>query len=172
MNTFSTFIILLGSHIDFLLQDRCNLVTNHFYNAEVKPYIYISGGLKFSMERHSEAYIASNFILNSSLILKDYIIIDENAKNTAENFRNFKCNIYDLLLNSSDVYSDVPSLVIATSKFHKNRAKMFFDAYFPNYPKQETWLLGEKSCSYCESDEIIHTRNIAQDIANVPPMCF
>lgn len=171
MQIVSTIVILLGSHIDSLLKDRCGLVTEYFYNAdpELKPHIYISGGIKHAVESQSEAYLATNFIVNSSSIMNDYIITDNEAQNTAENFRNFKCKFYDTF-----TFNEKQNLkiVIVTSKFHFKRAKKFFDSYFPDYDDKETWLLGDASCYYCANDERFHIRNVEKDVAKAPPTCL
>jgi len=171
MKLISTIVILLGSHIDTLLKDRCSIVANYFYESglEEKPHIYISGGIKHAIESQSEAYLATNYIANSSSIMTDYIITDNEAQNTAENFRNFKCKFYDQL--TSDKKKEL-NIVIATSKFHQKRAKKFFDAYFPDYNNRETWLLGEKSCYYCANDERFHIKNVEKDVAKAPASCL
>ena len=99
MQLISTIVILLGSHIDTLLKNRCSIVANYFYESDPqeKPHIYISGGIKHAIESQSESYLASKYIINSSSIMTDYIITDNEAQNTAENFRNFKCKFYDQL---------------------------------------------------------------------------
>jgi uncharacterized SAM-binding protein YcdF (DUF218 family) len=171
MQLISTIVILLGSHIDTLLKDRCSLVANYFYESapQEKPYVYISGGIKHAVESQSEAYLATNYIANSSSIMTDYIITDNEAQNTAENFRNFKCKFYDQL-----AFEDKQNLkiVIATSKFHHQRAKKFFDSYFPDYDGRESWLLGDKSCYYCANDEKFHIQNVEKDVAKAPANCM
>ncbi|MDB4352929.1 YdcF family protein, partial [Porticoccaceae bacterium] len=171
MQVISTIVILLGSHIDTLLKDRCDVVTKYFYESEPnsRPHVYISGGIKHSVELQSEAYLALRHMSNSSslLLMTDYIITDVEATNTAENFRNLKCKLYDLLPSG-----EKPKIVIATSKFHHKRAKKFFDAYFPDYGDQETWLLGDKSCYYCENDEKFHIKNVEADVAKAPSTCM
>lgn len=169
MKVISTIVILLGSHIDSLLKDRCRIVVDYFYDSSPndKPYIYISGGNKHAVETQSESYLATNYISNSSSIMSDYIITDNEAKNTAENFRNFKCKYYN-----QNKFNDMPNIVIATSSFHYTRAKKIFDAYFPNYKGRETWLLGKKSCYYCVNDEKYHINNVDKDINKAPPSCL
>ena len=172
MQRVSTIVILLGSHIDVLLKDRCSIVANYFYEYEStfqdKPYIYISGGLKYAVESHSEAYLASKYLSISNFTsVSDYIITDNEARNTAENFRNFKCKFYDQF-----TFNDKPKIVIATSKFHHKRAKKFFDSYFPDYNGEETWLLGDKSCYYCSNDERYHIQNVEKDVEKAPPNCL
>lgn len=171
MQLISTIVILLGSHIDSLLKDRCSIVANYFheFDPQVKPHIYISGGIKHTIESQSEAYLATNYIANSSSVMTNYIITDNEAQNTAENFRNFKCKFYDQLAFEEQQNLKI---VIATSKFHHKRAKKFFDSYFPNYENKESWLLGDKSCYYCANDESIHIQNVYKDVVKAPANCL
>ena len=82
MQVISTIVILLGSHIDTLLKDRCDVVTKYFYESESepepnsRPHVYISGGIKHSVELQSEAYLALRHMSNSSSLslMTDYII--------------------------------------------------------------------------------------------------
>lgn len=171
MQLITTIIILLGSHIDTLLKDRCNIVANYFYESDLqeKPHIYISGGIKHAVVSQSEVYLATNYITNSSSVLTNYIITDNEAQNTAENFRNFKCKFYDQL-----AFKEKQNLkiVIATSKFHHKRAKKLFVSYFPDYNGRESWLLGDKSCYYCGNDEKLHIQNVKKDVAKAPANCM
>lgn len=171
MQLISTIVLLLGSHIDKLLKDRCNIVANYFYefNSTNKPHIYISGGIKHTMESQTEVYLATNYIANLSSVLTNYIITDNEAQNTAENFRNFKCKYYDQLAPEEQQNFKI---VIATSRFHYKRAKKLFDSYFPDYDGRESWLLGDKSCHYCANDEIYHIQNVEKDVAKAPANCM
>lgn len=151
-------ILILGSHVNHLLRDRVQMATNYYYeNQDEDISFYISGGIKHAIETESEAYIATNFIQNMSIDVnnENTIMIDDEAKNTAENFRNFRCKFYNPWLNK-------PKLIISTSRFHYKRAKLFFDSYFPN--ESAEWLLGEESCYYCKNDENIYIKNVKNDI--------
>ena len=142
-------ILVLGSHMEPILNDRIKTALNFAETKEEKITWYLSGGIK-NHGKISEASKMKKLISSNS---KWKFEIDERSRNTAENFANFKKWIKKQ--PSSDVY-------IATSYFHYQRANKIINGIIGNI--NVNWLLGELDYPNCHNDEIIHSRNIDNDI--------
>jgi hypothetical protein len=159
-----TVIVVLGCHINTIQQDRVNIALDFLNQAEfistntskIEPFWFLSGGVKHALEKTSEAVQMSNSI---SFVTQN-IVLDTTAKNTAENFLNLK-----KWIKSSNDLTNV-NIVISTSKFHQNRAKKIFDGIFHDTKMNPHWLLGRETCKHCESDELIHIKNVNNDVKN------
>jgi hypothetical protein len=86
----------------------------------------------------------------------DNFVLDNRAKNTAENFYNLKKWISFNNITSFNI-------IITTSEFHKERAEKIFNGIFQNNIIPQ-WNLAKKTCMTCWNDEKIHMRNIESDI--------
>ena len=148
-------ILVLGSHINEILNDRINaalLEANKFKEDEI--IWYLSGGIKNTFDKicqDSEANKMRKLIDKENKNWRIYE--DKRAKNTAENFSYFN----KWLLNQS---SDI-KIFVSTSEFHKTRASMISNKIIG---KEINWIIGYESCSYCWQDEKYHIKNINSDI--------
>ena len=150
-------IVVLGSADNKILNERVTSTIEFINNANAPCTLYLSGGVKHSFDttESSEATkMASVFTSNSQNV---QIVLDELAKNTAENFVYLKKWVYD---NFSQ--DNLPNVVISTSDFHKNRAERIFKGILPEL--EPVWNLSKSHCAYCWSDENIHMRNVEADI--------
>lgn len=148
-------ILVLGSHIHDILNDRINVALNEadkFNNEEI--VWYLSGGIKYTFDelcQRSEAEQMSNLILKKN---KNWEILeDTRAKNTAENFAYFN----KWLENQNENIK----IFVSTSDFHKNRASIMSSKIIN---KEINWIIGLKECSFCWNDEKYHIKNINSDI--------
>jgi uncharacterized SAM-binding protein YcdF (DUF218 family) len=94
------------------------------------------------------------------------IILDENARNTAENFANLK---EYLLMNANFADGQQRSVVITTSEFHQARASKIFEGVFHDILDKVdiTWNVSGGACPTCWADERIHMRNVEADVMRV-----
>jgi hypothetical protein len=159
----SVLLILLGCNITSLLMDRVMTAINFIENNQNnfnKITWYLSGGIKFD-GKLSEASIMKSELeiliegrnLNSNI--KYDFILDEQSKNTAENF--YRSSNY---LNTSQENYD--NVYIITSKFHYNRANLMI-SYIDSSRNYE-WILGEKRQHDSEYWENIHIKNVLNDV--------
>ena len=160
--------LVLGCNMGWLQQDRINSALNYWSNLDHRSDViwYLSGGVKNAIETSiAEAEVMSQGILSS--IKQSQIVLDTNAVNTAENFRNF--HNFISRLENLDV-----EIVIVTSAFHKARAEKFFYGFFPKTVNPQ-WVLGSLECPTCANDELFHMRNVDSDIAKAkenPTLAF
>lgn len=158
-------MVILGCHIHHIQLDRVtsgfNYAINHLNLNET--YWFLTGGIKYesshlrgtntcSVDSQSEA----RQMLHQLNYSKN-VVIDSDAKNTAENFVNLKRWLEFKKFNNTEI-------IITTSEFHKNRAELIFNGIFNNVTSK--WNLAKLSCANCESDERIHIRNVNNDIRN------
>ena len=136
-------VLVLGSHIPEILQDRMETAIKYIGDKEV--IWYLSGGINNQLEE-SEGSMMSQYI-NSQYVVTD------TAKNTAENFAYFRKWLDN---------HEVDGVIIVTSKWHYNRAKKIIEGIIPSV--DFIWILGNASCKYCKSDEFIHMKNVPNDI--------
>ena len=149
-------ILVLGSHIDNLLQDRMKTAIDFAKKQpeDVEITWYLTGGIKNKMDsliQTNEAEKMKNMLSSK----KWNYIIENKAQNTAENFAYFRHWVEKQV--DSEIY-------VATSSFHHERAKKILDGIIPNY--RYTFLLGQLDYPSCNSDELVHSRNIRNDIRN------
>lgn len=156
-------IILLGCNIQSILFDRVLTTINFIEKNKLnfnKITWYLSGGIKFDGELSEALIMKNNLIdiiikrdLNSSISYS--YILDEESKNTAENF--YRASKY---INTSNEKYD--ENYISTSKFHYNRAKLILS--FIDTTHTYKWILGglqQHDSMYWEN---IHIKNIKNDI--------
>jgi uncharacterized SAM-binding protein YcdF (DUF218 family) len=145
-------MMVLGCYLIDIQTDRINTAIE--YSKQLNnPYIwFLTGGIKNDLQ---SCYSEANMML-SVLNKTDNIILDENAKNTAENFNNLKKWIYFNNITNIDI-------VITTSEFHKERAEKIFNGIFQNNIIPY-WNLSKKACNTCWNDEKIHMQNVDNDI--------
>jgi len=156
-------IVVLGCHIPEILDDRVQTAVNFAVQQEKPVKWFLTGGIKNHVQNIQSTQISEATQMIHTLGNSDNwsFIIDDQAKNTAENFANFGNWINGLdrkIVKNVDVY-------MTTSKFHHKRASTMFNLINKNITVN--WLLGNVSCSYCENDEIIHMRNVMNDVRKV-----
>ncbi len=143
----------------WLQQDRINAALKYWSRLDYQTDViwYLSGGVKNAIETTTEAEVMSQGITTN--IKRSQIVLDTNAVNTAENFRNFYNFISTLNIPNVEI-------IIVTSAFHKARAEKFFYGFFPQTTQLKVeWVLGSLECSTCASDELFHMKNVDSDIA-------
>lgn len=159
-----TIFVVLGCHIQHIQQDRLStaitfaqsITSVHQNGTEVEPIWFLTGGVKNAFYNHlgTEASVMAKSLTEVSI---NNVVLDTDAKNTAENFVNLKRWINKI--GSTDI-----NIVITTSSFHQNRAQKIFDGVFHDINVRPKWNLGTASCHHCESDEHIHIRNVENDV--------
>jgi len=149
-------IVVLGSHIGELLNDRISTainVANFHDNMEVKWFL--TGGVKNSITYAIQMDEASQMANMLNIQPNWSYEVDTQATNTAENFVNFSKWVKTL--------DKEPKIVVVTSSFHHKRAQKMFELVDDSL--DITWELGDATCSYCARDEIHHMRNVQSDIS-------
>tara|TARA_B100000900_G_C20563510_1_gene709994 strand:+ start:1074 stop:1580 length:507 start_codon:yes stop_codon:yes gene_type:complete len=146
-------ILVLGSSNREIQNERLSALFNYLEINNHSIKLYLSGGKKNPTSYISEA----DFMYKE--IIKVYpnieIYIDRTATNTAENFVNFSKWLYN---NPTD------KVIINTSDFHKNRAQHMVNSIFKNIDTQ--WNLSHSKCKWCWDAELVHLKNINNDINN------
>jgi uncharacterized SAM-binding protein YcdF (DUF218 family) len=159
-----TIIVVLGCSMNFIQTDRVNKAIEYYINETQngkKVIWFLTGGVKNAVgNQMTEGSQMTNHVLSQDTFTleKHNIIIDENAKNTAENFaylRQWLHNNY-----SRDNY---PDIVITTSSFHHKRASKLLHGIFEG-KINPTWNLSDAACSSCWNDETTHIQNVDNDI--------
>lgn len=146
-------MIVLGCHLKDIQTKRILTAIDFSKNNESLTW-FLTGGVKYAITSAiSEADDMKQFLL-----LESNVIIDTDAKNTAENFLNFK-NWYKLAN-----FTEQPQIVITTSSFHKNRAEKIFKGIFHDIEIDPLWNLSQFACPSCWSDELIHMKNVDLDV--------
>ena len=146
-------ILVLGCHMNDILEDRMSTALRFAKDLDRPITWFLSGGTKNqidSMLNHNEADDMAYFVSNTNTEWK--IELDTKATNTAENFAYFRKWIE--AKDNAEIY-------VVTSEFHHNRASSIMDGIIQNPVK---WVLGTKSCTWCDKDEGIHIRNVSDDI--------
>lgn len=150
---FNILIIILGSNINFLLNDRVSTVINfmndNHYN-DVNFELFLTGGNK---DNNNEEKSEAEKMLDLLNLNDTKYYIDDVSTNTVENFY----HINNLIKTK---YYD--QIIICTSEFHYNRAKKIFDYFIVN--NNVRWILSKKKLSTSYSDEHFHYTNIEKDI--------
>ena len=152
----SNILVVLGSDNNNLLQDRMDTALDKVINLDGDIIWYLTGGVKRYNDRGGEMITEASKMV---YVLKkegntNAVIVDDKAKNTAENFVKLKGWL--------DSINEDVNLHIVTSAFHFIRAKAMFEEIMPNM--QATWELGYKSCATCLSDELIHRQHVKKDV--------
>lgn len=159
-----TIFVVLGCHIQHIQQDRiftaitfAQSISSVYQNTtENEPVWFLTGGVKNALTEHIGAE-ASQMEKSLMKVNINNVVLDTHAKNTAENFLNLKLWIKNL--SNSNI-----NVIITTSSFHQKRAEKIFKGIFYDLDVVPHWNLGKASCSYCESDEYIHIRNVENDV--------
>jgi uncharacterized SAM-binding protein YcdF (DUF218 family) len=155
INISKIIMVVLGCHLPDIQNDRILTAIEYSKNLTNLPIWFLTGGIKNDLDTCQDTMSEASTML-SILNKTDNIILDEKAKNTAENFYNLK-----LWINNNNITNY--DIVITTSEFHKIRAEKIFNGIFKNNIKAK-WNLSKKSCFSCWNDEKIHMKNIDNDI--------
>jgi len=151
-------ILVLGSHMEDILQDRMKAAIN-FANQEsndTEIIWYLSGGIKHQLDKVIAKESEANKMLNQLDTKKNWKFqLDNKAQNTAENFAYFRKWVDKQ--QASEIY-------ITTSSFHFDRASLIAEGILNK--SYYRWILGELDYPNCHHDEIIHSKNINNDINN------
>ena len=152
-----TILVILGCADISIQQERVNSAIEYINKSNTSIKLYVSGGVKDSMlsDKETEASMMAKSFSNKNI----EVILDEKARNTAENFAYLK-----LYVDRNFSEENKPNFVITTSDYHKNRAELIFNGILPNVPT--TWNLSKSSCTNCWNDESIHLANIKSDVYN------
>ena len=159
-----TIMVVLGCAMPELQEDRIQRALEFAEKKTDDPMIwFVTGGVKNALGKNSVETEASAM---SKKINADHIVLDEKARNTAENFANLKQWITDEYLEKQNATTDMPEVVITTSAFHQNRAAKIFDGIFQDFDTniKLTWNVSDGACPTCWSDELIHMRNVEADV--------
>ena len=161
-----TIMVVLGCAMPDLQQDRIQRALEFAEKKTDDPMIwFVTGGVKNALGKNSVETEASAMSKKIN-INTDHIVLDEKARNTAENFANLKQWITDEYLEKQHATTDIPEVVIMTSAFHQNRAAKIFDGIFQDFDTniKLTWNVSDGACPTCWSDELIHMRNVEADV--------
>lgn len=154
----TTVMVVLGCAIQHVQQERVSAALNYAMSIEDSEIVwFVTGGVK-NAAISTEAEQMREKITGS----KGKIVLDNKAKNTAENFAYLKNWI-------SESYDDAESveIVVTTSDFHQERASKIFNGIFTNNASKLEWNLSvSEGCANCWSDEKIHMQNVAIDVKN------
>lgn len=156
----TTVMVVLGCAIQDVQQERVAAALNYVSSLDDTEIVwFVTGGVKNVVSQMaSEAEQMREKITGS----KGKIVLDEKAKNTAENFAYLK-----KWMTESYGDAEAVEIVITTSDFHQERASKIFNGIFTNNASRLEWNLSRsEGCSHCWSDEIIHMRNVAIDVKN------
>ena len=161
-----TIMVVLGCAMPDLQQDRIQRALEFAEKKTDDPMIwFVTGGVKNALGKNSveteAAAMSKKININAA-----HIVLDEKARNTAENFANLKQWITDEYIEKQNATTDIPEVVITTSAFHQNRAAKIFDGIFQDFDTniKLTWNVSDGACPTCWSDEIIHMRNVEADV--------
>tara|TARA_X000000950_G_C13849486_1_gene633858 strand:- start:1189 stop:1722 length:534 start_codon:yes stop_codon:yes gene_type:complete len=154
-------VLILGSHIDSILENRVNELIKTIHRSELNDYtIFCSGGVKYDnlkgVKTEADKMIE---IINKKLPSeKNYKIVkDDKSTKTAENLLNFKeyCNSLKF-----------DNVILVTSNFHFNRAdKMWKHINSRNI--DTIWILESNSLEkfpWLMKEEEIHIKNYLRDL--------
>lgn len=157
----TTVMVVLGCAIQDVQQERVSAALEYANLLDDSDIVwFVTGGVKNAVTNTvaTEAEQMREKISGS----KGKIVLDDKAKNTAENFAYLK----KWIAESYDE-TDLPEIVITTSDFHKERAAKIFNGIFSNNASKLDWNLSiSNNCNHCWSDERIHMQNVAIDVKN------
>ena len=174
-----TIMVVLGCAMPDLQQDRIKRALEFADKKSDDPIIwFLTGGVKDAVvgaiaKQSTEASaMAQTLSQASDQSLEDdgdynvNIVLDENARNTAENFANLK---EYLLMNANFADGQQRSVVVTTSEFHQARAAKIFEGVFHDILDKVdiTWNVSGGACPTCWADERIHMRNVEADVMRV-----
>jgi hypothetical protein len=156
-------MVVLGCAVSSIQNERVNVAIDYVSknNDNTEFVWFVTGGVKNSVNTlvATEADRMRTSIVNNMNKVNHKIVLDEKARNTAENFAYLKKWLRD---NYDD---SLPEIVITTSEFHKERASKIFNGMFEDVDPQ--WNLSKSNnCPTCWTDELIHMKNVDNDINN------
>ena len=156
-------IVILGCSVNEIQQERVEVGIEYIKRSKVPNVLFLTGGRKDkNSQLNDEASLMYDQISEEGI--RDItIVIDDKAKNTAENFLNLREWV------NSNYQFDIFDYVIVTSDFHKKRASLLFNGIFMNV--EPKWVLSHSKCERCWNDENIHMRNVKSDIMNALNLC-
>lgn len=164
-------MVVLGCAMENVQQERVSSALNYVSELDDSEIIwFVTGGVKNAVfNKETEAKQMEDSIKNTNNNKnnknnknKGKIVLDEKAKNTAENFAYLKKWVSQQTFNNDEE----PEIVITTSDFHQERAARIFNGIFNDY--DPLWNLSSTSseCKHCWNDEKIHMRNVSNDVKN------
>lgn len=151
----SVIMIVLGCHIQDIQNSRIQtaLEFSKQFDSQYQTW-FLTGGVKHAIA--STLTEAEN--MKSNINFDANIILDTSATNTAENFLNFK------KWYQHAEFAEKPQIVITTSSFHKDRAEQILKGIFNDVEIVPVWNLSDLACPTCWSDELIHVKNVKNDV--------
>ena len=160
-------IIILGSNIPNILNDRVNTIANYVNNMTrtklsqpntIEFDWILTGGYKGDNPDNlpTEAEVMKSQLQNYTFEKYNFTnyLIDRNSTNTVENFL-----FVSKYLKSNDYYD---SIYVVTSDFHHPRANMILSKIIPN--NDFKWILGKEEELDSRYWERVHMKNIDSDI--------
>jgi 23S rRNA pseudoU1915 N3-methylase RlmH len=154
----TTVMVVLGCAMQDVQQERIAAAIDYAKSLDDTEIVwFVTGGVKNAVSQMaSEAEQMRDKISGS----KGKIVLDEKAKNTAENFAYLK-----KWMNESYDDKESVEIVITTSEFHQERASKIFNGVFQE--GEPLWNLSiSETCKHCWNDEKIHMKNVAIDVKN------
>jgi len=157
-------IIILGSNIPNILNDRVNTIANYVNNitrtsSTIEFDWILTGGYKGTNPDNlpTEAEIMKTQLQNYTFDNYNFTnyLIDRNSTNTVENFL-----FVSKYLKSNDYYD---SIYVVTSDYHQPRANMILTKIIPD--NDFKWILGKEEELDSRYWERVHIQNIDSDIA-------
>ncbi|MFY7731750.1 MAG: YdcF family protein [Flavobacterium sp.] len=148
-------LILLGSHIAYLLQDRVSTAVQlaRTFPEDTRFVWFLSGGIKDSRTSNVSEAEQMGEQLRQYDCRWEYIY-DIQSTNTAENM--LTVNAY--VNHTATIYDQI---YVVTSQFHYERANQFATRLLSFTP---LWVLGSAVCEDSLYWESIHMRNVDADI--------
>lgn len=159
----TTIMVVLGCAMPELQQDRIQQALEFAEKKTDEPIIwFLTGGVKNALTEQQQQPTEAETMAKS--FNNENVVLDEKARNTAENFANLKKWITSEYINTDK--GILPEVVITTSEFHQKRAAMIFDGIFQDLGKdiKLTWNVSGGACATCWADENIHMRNVKADV--------
>ena len=149
-------IVILGCSINQIQNDRVHVGLEYIKRSKVPNVLFLTGGNKYNIKQQNNEASLMNKQIKDHNVRDITIIIDDKAKNTAENFLNLR-----EWVNKNHRF-DIFEYVIVTSDYHKRRASLIFDGIFRNI--EPKWVLSKSDCDWCWKDENKHINNVKSDI--------
>lgn len=154
MYLFNFVMVVLGCHISYIQVDRVKTAIMFSHQLNDSTLWFLTGGIKNDLYKKIKKSEAENMLKYFSN--KNFVYIDDQAKNTAENFINLKKFL------THKLFGVLPQIVITTSEFHKKRAEKIFKSIF--YSVEPIWNLSNVTCDYCQTNENAFMANIENDV--------
>lgn len=148
-------MVVLGCGMEELQNDRIKTAVDYVDKLDTSVVWFLTGGIKNAIITYdTEASKMEKQIKSKS----HQIVMDENARNTAENFAYLQ-----KWMKTENIKQ--PKIMITTSEFHKERAEKIFNGIMDNETEVK-WILSNGSCETCWDDEKIHMKNVDKDVEN------